>query len=45
MVNIDTGRIVDILESRDVEPVSEWLRSYPNIKYVSRDGSISHAIL
>jgi len=43
MVNIETGRIVDILESRDVEPVSEWLRCYPNIKYVSRDGSISYA--
>ncbi len=43
MVNIETGRIVDILESRDREDVAKWLLEYPNIKYVSRDGSQTYA--
>ena len=43
MVNIETGRIVDLLESRDAKDVSSWLAEYPNIKYVSRDGSHTYA--
>lgn len=39
MVDLDSHRIIDILDSRDKEPVTEWLRSYPNIEIVSRDGS------
>ena len=42
MVDIDTHRVVDLLASRDVEDVAEWLRSYPNIQIVSRDGSVSY---
>ena len=42
MVDIDTHRVVDLLASRDVEDVAEWLRSYPNIRIVSRDGSVSY---
>ncbi len=40
MVDIDTHRVVDLLASREVEDVAEWLRSYPNIRIVSRDGSV-----
>lgn len=43
MVNIETGRVVDLLESRETEAVAQWLREYPNIQYVSRDGSQTYA--
>ena len=39
MVDVPSGVIIDILNSRESKDVSEWLKSYPNIKYVSRDGS------
>lgn len=42
MVDIDTCRIVDIIESREMEDVSKWLSEFPNIKFVSRDGSPSY---
>lgn len=42
MINIDTSKIVDILESRDYEEVKEWLKTFPNIEIVSRDGSITY---
>lgn len=42
MVDIDTRRVVDLLASRKVEDVAEWLKSYPNIRTVSRDGSVSY---
>lgn len=43
MVDLDSHRIIDILDSRDKEPVKEWLKSYPNIEIVSRDGSQVYA--
>ena len=43
MVNAQTGQIVDMLESRESEDVSQWLASFPNIKIVSRDGSRLYA--
>ena len=42
MVGIDTHRMADLPASREVEDVAEWLRSYPNIQIVSREGSVSH---
>lgn len=33
---------MDILDSRDCERVSDWLKGYPNIEIVSRDGSIGY---
>lgn len=42
MVDIDTHCVVDLLASREVEDVAEWLKSYPNIQVVSRDGSVSY---
>lgn len=42
MVDIDTHCVIDLLASREVEDVAEWLRSYPNIRIVSRDGSVSY---
>lgn len=43
MVVLDSHRIIDILNSRDKEPAIEWLRNYPNIETVSRDGSRIYA--
>lgn len=40
MIDIENKKIVDILESRDYEEVKEWLKTFPNIEIVSRDGSI-----
>lgn len=43
MVDIDSNKIIDVLESRELEDVSEWLRQYPNIELICRDGSIVYA--
>lgn len=43
MVNIETGAIVDIIKSREFQDVSNWLSEYPNLKFVSRDGSMTYA--
>lgn len=42
MVDINTHKIIDMLESREQDEVTEWLKSYPNIKVISRDGSITY---
>ena len=42
MVDLKTNRIIDMIETRDYEPVCEWLKSYPNLEIVSRDGSITY---
>lgn len=42
MINIDNHQIVDILDSRELENVAEWLKKYPNIQVVSRDGSLTY---
>lgn len=34
--------MVDLIEGRDVETVSEWLKKFPNIKIASRDGSVTY---
>lgn len=43
MVDFDTGRIVDMIETRETEAVAEWLSMFPNIQFVSRDGSQAYA--
>ena len=43
MVDIDSRRIIDILESRSSGAVSEWLAEYSNIEVVVRDGSTEYA--
>jgi len=42
MVDILTGNVVDMLESRDYEDVEKWLKTFPNIQVFSRDGSITY---
>ena len=43
MVNLETHKIVDMIESRETEDVRRWLEEYPNLRVVSRDGSHSFA--
>ena len=43
MVDIVTGNVVDMLESRDYEDVEKWFETFPNIQVFSRDGSITYA--
>ena len=43
MVDIDTGRVIDIIESRMADDVAVWLSGYPNLRVVSRDGSPEYA--
>jgi transposase len=43
MVDYETSKVVDMIPSRDTGEVTEWLRGYPEIEVVSRDGSIGYA--
>jgi len=43
MIDIDTGKIIDMIESREKDDVANWLATYPCIKVVSRDGSKTYA--
>jgi len=43
MIDIDTGRIIDMIESRETDEIVKWLITYPNIQVVSRDGSQQYA--
>ena len=42
MIDIETHRVIDLIPSRDCEEVVKWLKSYPNLQVVSRDGSITY---
>lgn len=43
LIDMDTHRVVDLLNSREKDDVSQWLRQYPNISVVSRDGSATYS--
>ena len=40
MIDIETHRIIDTIESRQEEYVTKWLKTYPNLEIISRDGGI-----
>lgn len=42
MIDIETRKIVDVLNLRDLDDVKLWLSQYPNIELVCRDGSITY---
>lgn len=42
MIDIETHQVTDLIPSRDCEDVVKWLKSYPNLQVVSRDGSITY---
>ena len=43
MVDLESHRIIDLLDSRETGKVEEWLKSYPNIQVISRDGVQAYA--
>ena len=43
MADIDTGCIVDMLESRESAEVTSWLATFPKLEVVCRDGSTLYA--
>jgi transposase len=43
MVDYETHKIIDMIESREGQDVELWLKQYPNLKVVSRDGSTTYA--
>ena len=42
MIDIETGDIVDLIESRELKDIEEWLKKFKNITVVSRDGSTTY---
>lgn len=43
MVDLDTHRIIDIIDSRETLKVEEWLKSYPCLEIISRDGAQTYS--
>lgn len=42
MIDIESRKIIDMIESRESEKVSEWLKGYANLEIISRDRSLSY---
>ncbi len=42
MIDIVTHKIIDMIESRDLNDVVVWLSSFPNLQIFSRDGSTTY---
>ncbi|MGY0038302.1 ISL3 family transposase [Pedobacter sp. NJ-S-72] len=43
LVNAETGRTIDLLNSRDSNDVIDWFSSHQEVKYVTRDRATSYA--
>ena len=43
MIDADSGRVMDMIESRETAEVAQWLAKFPKVKIVSRDGSLIYA--
>lgn len=41
--DLETNKIIDIIEGRDLETIKDWFKKHPNIKIISRDGSLTYA--
>jgi len=42
MIDIRSRRIIDIIDTRDQENVKKWLETFPALRFVSRDGSLTY---
>jgi hypothetical protein len=43
LIDADTGARIDVLAGRGAEVVAGWLRAYPGVEVVCRDGSAAYA--
>jgi len=43
MVDLESHRIIDIIDSRETKRVEEWLKSYPALQIISRDGAQTYS--
>nr|WP_278321597.1 hypothetical protein [Clostridium amylolyticum] len=43
MIDTETKKIINLLDSRDLDDVVKWLKTYLNLKIVSRDRSLTYA--
>lgn len=43
MVDLESHRIIDIIDSRETKQVEEWLKSYPALQIISRDGAQTYS--
>ena len=43
MVDLESHRIIDIIDSRETKQVEKWLKSYPNLQVISRDGAQTYS--
>jgi transposase len=44
LLDMATGRPVDVLPGRDAEPVADWLRAHPGVRIVCRDRAGAYAV-
>ena len=44
MIDIETHKIIDMIESRQEEDVTQWLKTYLNLEIISRDGGITYKV-
>nr|WP_295680100.1 transposase [uncultured Lachnoclostridium sp.] len=43
MVDLESHRIIDIIDTREATKVAEWLKTYPNIEIISTDGAQAYS--
>lgn len=43
MVDLETHRIIDLIDSRETKAVEAWLKTYPNLEVISRDGAQTYS--
>ena len=41
-MDIKSRRVIDIIETRELGAVKEWLKTFPSLRYVSRGGSVTY---